>query len=177
MASPVTARSGIRWAGLGMVIATVATFLLPGLHNLALIVLALVIGTALAWVSGKKVAITDMPQMVALYNGMGGGSAAAIGAVELLRFSGDGRARLRRMHAGAGGGRRADRRGLAVRLGDRLGQARRPHGQALHLPGPAAVQRARVALAAVVLGGIVDRIRSACRRSSPSSSRRWRWAC
>ena len=77
MASPVTARSGIHWAGAGMVIATVATFLLPDLHNLALIVLALVIGTALAWVSGKKVAITDMPQMVALYNGMGGGSAAA----------------------------------------------------------------------------------------------------
>ncbi|MBF6025807.1 NAD(P)(+) transhydrogenase (Re/Si-specific) subunit beta [Lysobacter niastensis] len=92
MASPVTARSGIRWAGLGMVIATVATFLLPGLHNLPLIVLALVIGTAAAWISGKKVAITDMPQMVALYNGMGGGSAAAIGAVELLRFSGEGRA-------------------------------------------------------------------------------------
>ncbi|HJW47523.1 MAG TPA: NAD(P)(+) transhydrogenase (Re/Si-specific) subunit beta [Lysobacter sp.] len=87
MASPVTARSGIRWAGLGMVIATVATFLLPDLHNLALIVTALVIGTALAWASGKKVAITDMPQMVALYNGMGGGSAAAIGAVELLKFS------------------------------------------------------------------------------------------
>ena len=90
MASPVSARSGIRWAGVGMVIATVATFLLPGLGNLALIVTALVIGVALAWISGKKVAITDMPQMVALYNGMGGGSAAAIGAVELLRFSAQG---------------------------------------------------------------------------------------
>ena len=87
MASPKTARSGIRWAGAGMVLATVATFALPGLHNLGLIVLALVIGTGLAWVSGKRVAITDMPQMVALYNGMGGGSAAAIGAVELLRYS------------------------------------------------------------------------------------------
>ncbi len=88
MASPLTARSGIRWAGWGMVIATAATFLLPDLHNLGLIVTALVLGTVLAWVSGKKVAITDMPQMVALYNGMGGGSAAAIGAVELLKFSG-----------------------------------------------------------------------------------------
>jgi NAD(P) transhydrogenase subunit beta len=88
MASPVTARSGIRWAGAGMLIATAATFLLPGLHNLPLIALALVIGTLAAWVSGKKVAITDMPQMVALYNGMGGGSAAAIGAVELLRVNG-----------------------------------------------------------------------------------------
>ncbi len=87
MASPKTARSGIQWAGMGMLIATFATFLLPGLHNLPLIATALVIGTAAAWISGKKVAITDMPQMVALYNGMGGGSAAAIGAVELLKYS------------------------------------------------------------------------------------------
>ena len=92
MATPVTARSGIRWAGAGMLIATAATFLLPGLGNIGLILTALAIGTALAWVSGKKVAITDMPQMVALYNGMGGGSAAAIGAVELLRYSAAGRA-------------------------------------------------------------------------------------
>jgi len=91
MASPVTARSGIQWAGVGMVIATVATFLLPGLHNMALIVSALVIGTVGAWVWGKKVAITDMPQMVALFNGMGGGSAAAIGAVELLKLAGGAR--------------------------------------------------------------------------------------
>ncbi|WP_024891269.1 NAD(P)(+) transhydrogenase (Re/Si-specific) subunit beta [Luteimonas huabeiensis] len=87
MASPLTARSGIRWAGAGMLIATGATFLLPGLGNIGLILLAIALGTALAWVSGKKVAITDMPQMVALYNGLGGGSAAAIGAVELLRWS------------------------------------------------------------------------------------------
>lgn len=87
MASPLTARSGIRWAGLGMVIATVATLLLPGLHNITLMLLAIVIGAGLAWVWGKQVAVTDMPQMVALFNGMGGGSAAAIGAVELLRYS------------------------------------------------------------------------------------------
>ncbi|WP_349793577.1 NAD(P)(+) transhydrogenase (Re/Si-specific) subunit beta [Xanthomonas sp. WHRI 7064] len=87
MASPLTARSGIRWAGLGMLIATVATFFLPELHNVPLILAALVIGTGVAWWSARKIAITDMPQMVALYNGMGGGSAAAIGAVELLRFA------------------------------------------------------------------------------------------
>src|SRR5207342_3300757 len=87
MASPVTARSGIRWAGAGMVLATLATFFYPGpdggaLHNLHLIAIALLVGVGLAWWSGKRVAMTDMPQMVALYNGMGGGSAAAIGAVE-----------------------------------------------------------------------------------------------
>ncbi|KLI97779.1 NAD(P)(+) transhydrogenase (Re/Si-specific) subunit beta [Luteimonas sp. FCS-9] len=87
MASPKTARSGIQWAGVGMLLATVATFFVPGLHNLGLMAVAIALGTGLAWVSGKKVAITDMPQMVALYNGLGGGSAAAIGAVELLRWS------------------------------------------------------------------------------------------
>jgi NAD(P) transhydrogenase subunit beta len=92
MASPKTARSGIQWAGVGMLIATVATLFLPGLHNIGLIVVAIVLGTVLNWIWGKKVAITDMPQMVALFNGMGGGSAAAIGAVELLRFSAEGKA-------------------------------------------------------------------------------------
>ena len=87
MASPVTARSGIRWAGVGMVLATVATFATPGMHNIPLILAAVVLGTVVAWWSGKRVAMTDMPQMVALYNGLGGGSAAAIGAVELLRYS------------------------------------------------------------------------------------------
>ncbi len=87
MASPKTARSGIQWAGAGMVIATAATFFVPGLGNIGLMLVAIAIGTSLAWVSGKRVAITDMPQMVALYNGLGGGSAAAIGAVELLRWS------------------------------------------------------------------------------------------
>ena len=88
MASPKTARSGIQWAGVGMLIATVATFFLPGLHNIALMVVAIVLGVGLNWAWGKKVAITDMPQMVALFNGMGGGSAAAIGAVELVKYSG-----------------------------------------------------------------------------------------
>ena len=92
MASPRTARSGIQWAGVGMVLATLVTFFIPGLQNIALMVVALALGTVLAWVSGKKVAITDMPQMVALYNGLGGGSAAAIGAVELLRWTDAGQA-------------------------------------------------------------------------------------
>ncbi len=90
MASPVTARSGIQWAGVGMLVATFATFLQPELKNLPLIALAVVLGTAVAWVSGKRVAMTDMPQMVALYNGLGGGSAAAIGAEELLRSPAEG---------------------------------------------------------------------------------------
>jgi H+-translocating NAD(P) transhydrogenase subunit beta len=94
MSSPVTARSGIVVAGWGMVIAVVASFLYvfnvspevkPHLTvNVALAVIALALGLGWAWRSGKKVEMTAMPQMVALYNGMGGGAAAAIAAIELF---------------------------------------------------------------------------------------------
>ncbi len=84
MSSPVTARGGIIWAGAGMVVATLITFLTPGMHNYGWMTLAIAIGGGLAWYSGKKVAMTDMPQMIAIYNGMGGGAAAAIAAVELM---------------------------------------------------------------------------------------------
>jgi NAD(P) transhydrogenase subunit beta len=88
MSSPRTARKGIVWAGVGMVIATLATFFHPDIQhavNYLLIIIAIAISGALAWWSGKRVPMTDMPQMVALYNGMGGGAAAAIGAVELFK--------------------------------------------------------------------------------------------
>jgi NAD(P) transhydrogenase subunit beta len=86
MSSPVTARGGIVWAGVGMLVATLITFLWPGMQNYALMTVAIAIGGIAAWVSGKRVAMTNMPQMIALYNGMGGGAAGAIAAVEL--FSG-----------------------------------------------------------------------------------------
>ncbi len=85
MSSPVTARRGIVWAGAGMVIATLVTFAWPGMGNYALIIIALVLGGGISLWSGKVVRMTDMPQMVALFNGMGGGSAAAIAAIELSR--------------------------------------------------------------------------------------------
>jgi H+-translocating NAD(P) transhydrogenase subunit beta len=85
MSSPVTAVSGVRWAGVGMLLATIVTLAFMGASslNLMLVIIAIAIGTVIAWVSGKRVAMTDMPQMIALYNGMGGGAAAAIAAVEL----------------------------------------------------------------------------------------------
>ncbi len=85
MSSPRTARGGILWAGAGMAAATLATFFVPGLSNFGLMIAAIVIGSAVAYVSAKRVAMTDMPQMIALYNGMGGGAAAAIAAVELVK--------------------------------------------------------------------------------------------
>jgi len=94
MSSPVTAPSGIFVAGLGMLVAVLVSFLYvfevsaaarPYLAvNIGLALIALGVGGGAAWWSGKKVAMTSMPQMVALYNGMGGGAAGAIAAVELF---------------------------------------------------------------------------------------------
>ncbi len=53
--------------------------------NLFLILLALGIGSVIAYRSAKRVKMTDMPQMIAIYNGVGGGSAAIIGALALLQ--------------------------------------------------------------------------------------------
>jgi NAD(P) transhydrogenase subunit beta len=60
--------------------------------------------------------MTAMPQMIAIYNGMGGGAAAAIAAVELLKDHGD-KATAPHLHPGDGRGRRPDRRGVVLRLG------------------------------------------------------------
>jgi NAD(P) transhydrogenase subunit beta len=93
MSSPVTAPSGIFVAGIGMAVAVLASFLYafdvgsaarPDLMvNIALALVALALGGGVAWWSGRTVAMTAMPQMVAIYNGMGGGAAGAIAAVEL----------------------------------------------------------------------------------------------
>jgi len=85
MSSPVTARGGIVWAGIGMLVASLITFFEPGMENYLLMTTAIFVGGVAAFWSGKKVAMTDMPQMIALYNGMGGGAAGAIAAVELLK--------------------------------------------------------------------------------------------
>jgi NAD(P) transhydrogenase subunit beta len=87
MSSPVTARRGIVVAGFGMLLGTLMSFLYPGMGNFSLMLAAIALGGGLAWWSGRIVAMTDMPQMIALYNGMGGGAAAAIAAVELLRMA------------------------------------------------------------------------------------------
>jgi len=86
MGSPMTARRGIVWAGIGMVMATLITYFHSDItHNYRWMTVAIVIGGAIAYISGKKVAMTDMPQMIALYNGMGGGAAAAIAGVVLIQ--------------------------------------------------------------------------------------------
>ncbi len=100
MSSPVTAQRGIVMAGWGMLVATVVTFFHPDIfqpaavhaanHQLTvygLMAAAIALGGGIAWYSGKRVAMTDMPQMIAIYNGMGGGAAAAIAAVVLFKVA------------------------------------------------------------------------------------------
>ena len=84
MSHPLTARSGIVWAGAAMLMATLVTFLTPDLTNIALIAIAIVIGGGFGYIAAKRVAMTDMPQMVAIYNGMGGGAAAGSQRSHLL---------------------------------------------------------------------------------------------
>jgi NAD(P) transhydrogenase subunit beta len=85
LSAPGTARSGNGVAAAGMAVAVLATLLLPGLHNRGLIFGALVIGCALGAWRARMVQMTDMPQMVALLNGLGGGAAALVSTVEFTR--------------------------------------------------------------------------------------------
>jgi NAD(P) transhydrogenase subunit beta len=82
LSSPVTARNGNRVAAAGMTIALIATFFLKGMNtgNFWFIGVAMAIGAALGSGTALKVKMTAMPQMVAIFNGMGGG-AAALGSV------------------------------------------------------------------------------------------------
>jgi NAD(P) transhydrogenase subunit beta len=80
--SPRTARRGNVVAGVGMAIAVVATLLLPEVGDYGLIVLGVAIGTAIGIPAARQVKMTAMPQMVALFNGVGGGAVALISFVE-----------------------------------------------------------------------------------------------
>jgi H+-translocating NAD(P) transhydrogenase subunit beta len=75
---PTTAKQGNQIAATGMAIAVVTTLLLDGIGNWGLLILGLAIGTAVGVVASLRVQMTAMPQMVALYNGVGGGAVALI---------------------------------------------------------------------------------------------------
>jgi H+-translocating NAD(P) transhydrogenase subunit beta len=75
---PTTAKQGNLIAATGMAIAVVTTLLLDGIGNWGLIVLGLAVGTAVGVIASIRVQMTAMPQMVALYNGVGGGAVALI---------------------------------------------------------------------------------------------------
>jgi NAD(P) transhydrogenase subunit beta len=87
LSAPPTARSGNVIAAIGMTIAIVFTFLDPDIDSYWLIVVGMVIGTIIGVASARLVNMTAMPQMVALFNGVGGGAAALIAAAEFHRLA------------------------------------------------------------------------------------------
>ena len=87
LSHPDTARKGNIIAAFGMGLAIVTTITLhtiDGVHigNIPLILLAIAIGTVIGWMVALKVKMTAMPQLVSLFNGMGGGAAALIALME-----------------------------------------------------------------------------------------------
>ncbi len=94
LSKPDTARRGNLWAAFGMTVAILGTILLheqvdkhtgevSRIGNLVYILLAILIGTVIGYFMAMKVKMTAMPQMVSIFNGMGGACAALIGMVEM----------------------------------------------------------------------------------------------
>ena len=98
LTSPTTAVQGNKIAAVGMLVAVVATLLRPDAtgdaaaldaSDLVLIAIGLAIGTAVGVPAARNVKMTAMPQMVALFNGVGGGAVALIALAEFLGADGD----------------------------------------------------------------------------------------
>ena len=88
LSSPRTARNGNYTAAVGMVIALAAT--VPQLHfstaGAIIVLVGVVVGASVGTVGARQVKMTAIPQMVALFNGAGGGAAALVAVSELLKF-------------------------------------------------------------------------------------------
>jgi len=88
LTGPSTAVRGNRLAAVGMAVAVIATLLNPGAGNWGLIVLGVGIGTAVGIPAARRVRMTAMPQMVALFNGVGGGAVALVAWAEFRNTGG-----------------------------------------------------------------------------------------
>ena len=88
LSSPKHARRGNWLGGVGMVVAIATTLAVDGISNWALIVVAAAIGSVVGLVGARKVKMTAMPQMVALFNGVGGGAAALVALAEFHEHDG-----------------------------------------------------------------------------------------
>ena len=87
LSSPATARRGNQIGAVGMVVAIVATLLETGVHITWLMVIGALIGGSFGAVAARRVKMTAMPQMVALFNGVGGGAAALVALAEFHKLT------------------------------------------------------------------------------------------
>jgi len=92
LSSPKHARIGHLAGATGMLVAVAWTFSLPSVYghtkNLVLIIVAVIIGTAIGVPAARNVKMTAMPQMVAIFNGVGGGAAALVSLTEFISLPG-----------------------------------------------------------------------------------------
>ena len=91
LSSPVTARRGNRQAAFGMGLAILATLLTPnaeGNGNLIWILGAIAVGGGIGWRAARKVEMPSMPQLVSIFNGLGGACAVVLAGLELQRITG-----------------------------------------------------------------------------------------
>jgi NAD(P) transhydrogenase subunit beta len=82
LSSPATARRGNQIGAAGMLVAIVVTFLQKGVDSYWEIIVGMIVGGAFGAIAARRVHMTAMPQMVALFNGVGGGAAALISLAE-----------------------------------------------------------------------------------------------
>ena len=100
LSSPRSARRGNLLGAAGAVVATVVVFFYGAdfyggtIQHLPAILGATALGSAIGWIAAKRVQMTQMPQMVALFNGVGGGAASAVSTIEFISGAGETRAAL-----------------------------------------------------------------------------------
>ena len=88
LSSPKTARRGNLFAMIAMLIAIIATLIKNEIVDFTFIITGLIIGSTIGVIIAKKVSMTAMPQMVALFNGLGGGASAFVALAEYYRLTG-----------------------------------------------------------------------------------------
>ncbi|MCB0687201.1 MAG: NAD(P)(+) transhydrogenase (Re/Si-specific) subunit beta [Saprospiraceae bacterium] len=89
LSSPDSARRGNILAGIGMGVAILGAMIEPivnASNNYLWIIVGLLIGGVVGWLSAKKIQMTAMPQMVSVFNGLGGACATVLAAAELTKF-------------------------------------------------------------------------------------------
>jgi NAD(P) transhydrogenase subunit beta len=84
LSSPKSARNGNLLGAAGALLATIVVFFAQDLDHLPLILAAIAVGTVLGMVAAQRVQMTQMPQLVAMFNGVGGGAAALVALLELI---------------------------------------------------------------------------------------------